>query len=113
ENLGIEADLAERYGVGRDVLRQAVTLVVRGGLAEVRRGREGGLIVAAPTEAAASAALRSYLDLSPINLGDVLAARRQFEDLALQLAIRRQTEEQVADYLRLLAPYDDTAPARR
>ena len=44
-NLGREGDLTARFGVSRSVFREAVRLVVDSGLASVRRGHQGGLIV--------------------------------------------------------------------
>lgn len=102
ESLGVESELANRYGVGRDVMRQAITLVARGGLAVVRRGRDGGVVVAAPTGDAASSALRSYLETSPPAVADLILARRRFDSLVVQLAIERQSEAETDGFHALL-----------
>ena len=47
-NFGGEAALAERYGVGRDVLREVVRLLEGRDHAKMRRGPHGGLEVVRP-----------------------------------------------------------------
>ena len=46
--LGSEADLIEKYDVSRAVFREAMRIVDHHGVAEMRRGPGGGLVVAAP-----------------------------------------------------------------
>lgn len=100
-NLGVEGDLAARFGVGRGVIRQAAMLVARSGLAESRRGRDGGLIVTAPSREAASSALHAYLGLRSADIGDILDAQHQFEDLAIRLATRQQAAQDTAAMIAL------------
>jgi DNA-binding FadR family transcriptional regulator len=47
-SIGNEAALVERYRASRWTVRQAITIVERDGLARMRRGRNGGLVVATP-----------------------------------------------------------------
>ena len=47
--LGSEAELAQRYSVGRDTLREAVRNLGLREVAEMRRGPGGGLVVVAPS----------------------------------------------------------------
>ena len=51
--LGSEAELIERYGVSRAVFREAMRIVDHHGVAEMRRGPGGGLVVVAPKADAA------------------------------------------------------------
>ena len=66
--LGSEAGLIERYGVSRAVFREAMRIVDHHGVAEMRRGPGGGLVVVAPKADAAVRTLSlnlEYLDLTP------------------------------------------------
>lgn len=89
ESLGIESELLARYGISRSVLREAMVLVVGSGLAEVRRGKHGGLVVGAPSQDFVAAGLHGYLDFIVEGLDEIWAIRRGLEDLALGLAIER------------------------
>jgi DNA-binding FadR family transcriptional regulator len=72
--LGTERELATRYSVGRDVARETIRILVYDGVAEGRRGRSGGVAVAAPradravTSIAANLVLRGATrdDLYPV-----------------------------------------------
>lgn len=103
DNLGTEREIAARFRIGRNTLRQALTLVSRSGLARVRRGVDGGLIVTKPEEAVVADALRNFLELAPSDLAELLEARRQFEDLAISLAIERQNVASSAQLRTLVA----------
>src|SRR5205823_10135158 len=46
--LGSEDEMRERYGVSRQVLREAVRLLEHHGVAKMRRGPGGGLVVTEP-----------------------------------------------------------------
>src|SRR5690606_24108384 len=91
ESLGTEAELMARYGVGRSVLREALVLISRDGLAEMRRGKIGGLVVAEPSEPLIARNLRNYLDLVIGDWDELLSVREELEELALTLAIERFT----------------------
>ena len=101
ESLGTELELVTRYGVSRSVLREALTLVAWSGLAEMRRGKTGGLVVTAPSEAGTAWSLQSYLDFVVDDIGELLALRRELEELALTLAIQRLGPQDLADFKRL------------
>src|SRR6185437_15056676 len=58
--IGSEPELIERYGVSRAVFREAVRLVEHHQVAQMRRGRSGGLRVIAPDAAAAVSAAVVY-----------------------------------------------------
>ncbi len=106
DNLGTEREIAARYGVGRNTLRQALTLVSRSGLAKVRRGAGGGLVVTTPEEGAVADALFNFLDVAPIDTSDLLEAFRQFENLAISLTIERQDAEASARLAGFPSRYD-------
>ncbi|WP_041538250.1 FadR/GntR family transcriptional regulator [Caulobacter segnis] len=58
---GSEAELADRFGVSRMVLREAVRILESRGTARMRRGPNGGLLVLAPEMAAVLEAIHRYV----------------------------------------------------
>jgi len=75
--LGSEAELIERYGVSRAVFREAMRIVDHHGVAEMRRGPGGGLVVVAPKSDAAIRTLSlnlEYLDLTPKQINEARLA---------------------------------------
>jgi DNA-binding FadR family transcriptional regulator len=92
-NLGFEPALIAKYGVSRSVLREAISILERGGLVEMLRGRYGGLSVAATPEDAAVNALQNYFSfvdyLGETRIEEILLVRRYLEPIALRLAARR------------------------
>ena len=86
ENLGTEADLIARHGVSRSILREALLLVQRSGLAEVKRGKVGGLVVNAPGTQRIALLLQNYIGFVAHDFQDVMALRRGLEDHMLREA---------------------------
>ncbi|ABW11126.1 FCD domain-containing protein [Frankia sp. Mgl5] len=64
EGLGSEAQLMERYQVGRSVLREAVRLLESRWVARPRPGPGGGLVVTAPDHDGVRDVARVYLDFA-------------------------------------------------
>src|SRR5581483_11642525 len=56
--LGSEAELARRLDASRWTVREALGILESEGLISVRRGRNGGIFVAAPSDATISTAIR-------------------------------------------------------
>ena len=105
DRLGAEAELIERYGVSRSVLREALVLVEGSGLAQVRRGPAGGLYVTAPTRELVAANLQQYLDFVVRDLDEVLDFRAELEGFALTCAIERLDRAAEKRALELLARF--------
>jgi DNA-binding FadR family transcriptional regulator len=92
-----------RYGVSRQVLREAVRLLEHHGVAKMRRGPGGGLVVTEPDPWASIEAVAVYLDYQQIdadNLGTVWAA---IELAAVERVTARRTDPTVALRLRATA----------
>src|SRR5690349_14513115 len=90
-NLGSEVDLLARYGVSRAVLREAVRLTEYLGVARMRGGPGGGLIVTRPDQSAVVTAVMVYLTYRGVRLAEIMETRRQLEDLAVRLAAERRS----------------------
>jgi len=85
DQLPPERDLADRFGVSRVTLREAIRALRDAGLVESRRGRGGGTFVVAPVVRVAH---RSSFDELPA-LDDALDLRRVVEPGAAALAATR------------------------
>jgi DNA-binding FadR family transcriptional regulator len=90
EVLGSEADLIGKYDVSRAVFREAMRIVDHHGVAEMRRGPGGGLVVAAPDLDAATRTVALHLEFLRIKPEQVNETR-----LALELAVVRAATERL------------------
>lgn len=87
--LGSEAELIERYRVSRAVFREAMRIVDHHGVAEMRRGPGGGLVVAEPDLGAVTRAVALQLEYARIQPQQVLEARAALEVDCARLAAER------------------------
>jgi DNA-binding FadR family transcriptional regulator len=101
EMLGSEAELRERFGVSRSVLRESIRLLEHQRVARMRSGPGGGLVVCSPDASPATRAFVIYLEYVGTSVEDLLRARRLLEPLAARLAAEAVTEDEV-DRLRAL-----------
>jgi DNA-binding FadR family transcriptional regulator len=95
--LGSMREMTERYGQGRSVVREAVSLLERRGLGRMRPGPCGGFILAKPTPEAIAAELAQHLR-------DTGATARALQDAsaALEMMLAWQTDA-TEPVVRLLA----------
>lgn len=89
EILGSEAELAERYGTSRWVMREVIGIGERDGLLEIRRGRGGGIAVAAPALEAVGSTIRNYLGVCRVSAQHLAESRMLLETLGVSLAAER------------------------
>ncbi|CUU57530.1 DNA-binding transcriptional regulator, FadR family [Parafrankia irregularis] len=110
EGLGSEAQLMERYQVGRSVLREAVRLLESRWVARPRPGPGGGLVVTAPDHDGVRDVARVYLDFArarPEHLCETWSALEA-------VAVRRLSEQiDTAGLTRLRGALEPTAPGAR
>ena len=83
---GPESALAENFGVGVRVARQAFRLLEARGACRLQRGRGGGLIVGQPETGATALAMANHLIWSGATMDDVWDARTILEPLAMAAA---------------------------
>lgn len=91
--LGSEAELIEKYNVSRAVFREAMRIVDHHGVAEMRRGPGGGLVVASPDLDAAIRGVSLNLQFQRIIPTQVHEARMSLELSAIRFATERLTED--------------------
>ena len=94
--LGSEADLIDKYDVSRAVFREAMRIVDHHGVAEMRRGPGGGLVVAAPDLEAVMRTVSLHLEFLRIRPEQINEARMALE-LAGVRSAERLTDEGRAD----------------
>ena len=113
EVLGTERDFMDRYRVSRATFREAMRQVEWHGIAGMRRGANGGLVVKAPPRDAIVFAFKTYLELAKVPRSDCddvaallrAAAEREGggENLAISLfleALDERTLEDLAEQRR-------------
>lgn len=71
---GTEATLAAQYGVGRDVMREAVRVLEVRDVVRVRRGSQGGVAVGEPDDERVAVMVSGYAYLTGVALPEVLEA---------------------------------------
>ncbi len=111
--IGSEADLCERYGVSRAVFREAIRIVGHHGVAEMRRGPGGGLVVVEPSVDAAVRTLSLNLEYLDINAHQINEARTAIELACVRSATENLTAEGEARIREFLAGEVDMIMARR
>ncbi|WP_162806329.1 FadR/GntR family transcriptional regulator [Sphingosinicella terrae] len=94
--IATESELKERFGVSRAVIREALGLVELRGIAAMKSGKGGGLVVSAPAWDAAVMALATFLEVSDARLEDMISVMQRLESLAVDLAIDRIDEDSAA-----------------
>ncbi|HTW19378.1 MAG TPA: FCD domain-containing protein [Mycobacteriales bacterium] len=89
--VGSEAELMARYGVSRAVFREAMRLVDHHGVAAMRRGPRGGLMITEPDIEAGVRAVSLHLRFQKISPGQVAEARNALDLTCVRLAAERIT----------------------
>lgn len=97
--MGSEPDLLQRYGVSRAVLRESVRLLEYHGVARMRRGAGGGLMVTEPRPDAAVAITALYLDYRRPSRADLQLVRDVIELDNVATVVARRTEGDVVAFL--------------
>jgi DNA-binding FadR family transcriptional regulator len=91
--VGSETELLEKYGVSRAVFREAIRIVDHHGVAEMRRGPGGGLVVSSPDLDAVVRAVSIQLRYEQIRPEQVIESRRALEVECARLAAQRISSE--------------------
>ncbi len=94
--LGSERDLIEASGLSRPTVREAIQILERDGLLDVKPGPGGGLIVRGLDHSQTVRALGYLLEYEETPPHDFLEARAEIEATCTRLAARHATDEDLA-----------------
>jgi GntR family transcriptional regulator, transcriptional repressor for pyruvate dehydrogenase complex len=103
DRLPNERDLAERFGVGRPTVREALRSLEALGIVEIRAGRTGGAYAVRPSEATLGAALATLVSLRGATAQELAEFRLSFEADNAWWAARRADADDVAALKQLVA----------
>jgi GntR family transcriptional repressor for pyruvate dehydrogenase complex len=103
ERLPNERDLAERFGVGRPTVREALRSLETLGIVEIRPGRAGGAYAVRPSEATLGTALATLVSLRGASAQELAEFRLSFEADNAWWAAKRADDDDIATLERLVA----------
>ena len=103
DRLPNERELAERFGVSRVTVRDALRTLEASGLLEIRVGASGGPFVTAPSTRFLSEGITHMLVLSDVDPDEIAEARLILELGTVALAVDRATEGDIDELRRLCA----------
>ncbi|WP_209017526.1 FadR/GntR family transcriptional regulator [Roseibium aggregatum] len=113
EKLPSEAELAERFGVSRSTVREALKRLAAQNLIRSERGSSGGAFVNRLTWEEAKADLvtttRLLIGMNGIPFEDAIEARFALEAAALPLAAKNATDSQLSEMRREIGCQNDPA----
>jgi DNA-binding FadR family transcriptional regulator len=103
DRLPSERDLAERFGVSRVTVRDALRALEATGLVEIKVGANGGAFLRAPTSDVAGRGMADMILMSALSPEEVAEARLLLELNTVILAVHRATEADIAELRALCA----------
>lgn len=99
DRLPVETDLAERFGVSRSTIREALRDLTSQNLVETTRGATGGTFVVVPSTETLARSLSVGIEMlagsADLNVAEMLEARELLEIPATRLAAVRATPAQI------------------
>jgi DNA-binding FadR family transcriptional regulator len=110
DKLPRERDLAEQFGVSRNVLREALRSLEMAGLLRLQKGVKGGAFIQQGDMGRMNDVVRDMLSLGAISVRELSEGRIQILDLIVRLACERAQE---ADFMALEANIERSDLATR
>lgn len=112
--IGDENELIRRYSVGRGTFREAIRLLEHHGVARMKRGIGGGLIVTEPSLDGTIYAARIYLEYRKVAPSEFLPLRHNLEQMALDRAMDRLDDagkKRLAELIEWEESQDEPTPS--
>lgn len=93
--LPAERELAERFGISRSGVREALRSLELAGLVEARTGLNGGFFIRSSDNDGITQAVRDMVSLGKVPTVSVTEARIELTNVAIRLACARATQEEL------------------
>ena len=100
DRLPPERELAEKLGVSRSTVREALRVLEIAGVLRLQKGASGGAFVVAPNGDVLTTALQDMFQLGSITPAELTEARLAIEATVIRLACERISEEALAQLER-------------
>ena len=101
DRLPTEEELAERFGVSRPTIREALKCLAAQNLIRTRRGPAGGSFVKKPSQEEVREQLKSMtavlVSVGEFNLPDIVETRHVLEQMCCHLAAERRSEAELME----------------
>lgn len=101
ERLPTEEELAQKFGVSRPTIREALKRLAAQNLIRSRRGPSGGTFVKRPSEEESRSSLANAVSLmvsmGEFSLDEITEARHELESICCRLAAKNRQESQLAE----------------
>lgn len=91
DKLPAEREMAERYKVGRNAVREALRTLEIAGVVRLQKGRNGGPYVCVPSSARVTHAIGDLIAYGSLGWKDLTEARSLVLDIVIRLAVERGT----------------------
>lgn len=105
DKLPAEREMAERFGVGRNAVREALRSLEMAGIVRLQKGRSGGAFIRPVNPSRVTHAMRDLIDYGSIGWADLTEARTLVLDTVVRLACERADD---ADFDALERNVDET-----
>lgn len=110
DRLPAEREMAERYGIGRNAVREALRALENAGIVRLQKGRNGGPYIRSPNANQVTGAIKDLIDYGSLGWKDLTEARSYVMENVMGLACERATR---ADLALLERNLDLTEEAQR
>ncbi|ODU77141.1 MAG: hypothetical protein ABT00_14440, partial [Bordetella sp. SCN 68-11] len=91
DRLPVEREMAERYGVGRNAVREALRTLEIAGVVRLQKGRNGGPYLRAPSPSRVTHAISDLISYGSLGWEDLTEARSLVLQVVMGLAAERGT----------------------
>lgn len=103
DRLPAERELAASLGIGRPSVREAYRALELVGIVEVRKGKDGGAFICAPSAKPLTDALGDLLRVGNVSVADLTEARLAIEREIASLVLARITPEALGELRTMVA----------
>ena len=103
-----EMELCRTLGVGRSTIREAYRMLQAFGIIELKPGK-GAFVRARQRSSSSDASIREWFIKKKAELSDLMEVRMALEPLAVRLAIKKGTEDQIRNIVELNQKFQEVS----